>query len=195
MLFFPNGVIVQNLERPTNYFKHPGIFYQGINSFHKYPLLGLTDSKSKALTEEVFSKITDDGFFEPLEFISNADLLCRYLKECDNQNISVRTLFIESNYTDEIWQEELPDMHFIGYEYCEIPFDCQIITDFSMHIPFKKFHKILNKSGMFNTIEDVCQFKKCYDEEFDNGVIGDGEMDTFICKVSEVNPESFKIKD
>lgn len=40
---------------------------------------------------------------------------------------------------------------------------------------------------MFDSIGEAKAFKKKYDDEFDKGNIGDGEMDTFICKISEID--------
>ena len=99
----------------------------------------------------------------------------------------IRALFIESEYAFEHWTEDKPACKFIGYEYCEIPFDSQIITDFSWYTPLHYFLNKLNGYGLFDGIDEAEEFKKKYDEEFEKGNIGDGEMDTFICRISEID--------
>ena len=186
-MFFSNGAIVQQLNMPTDYISSSCVNYLGINAFYQHPLCGESDSEARLLSEEVLFIKTDDELFLPLEFISNSDLLYRYVLACVRLNIPIRVLFIESTYPFEKWKETLPSMRFIGYEYCEIPFDSQIITDLDWYEPFKKFHNILNEYGLFATLEDALRFKSEYDYEFDKGHIGDGEMSTYVCKVYEVD--------
>ena len=113
------------------------------------------------------------------------------LLKCKELNIEVRVLQIESDYSDEICEYDFPNAKLIGYEVCEIPFDSQIITDFDWYGPLHKFYIHLNQYGLFNSIEQALKFKEAYEYEYEKGAIGDGEMDIFICKVSEVDVESF----
>jgi len=185
MNFIQNGVIIQDLNSPTDFMTN--VKYLGANAYHQHPLCNVNDTECKLITKEVFSKKLDDGFYQSLEFISDKNLLLRYIKLCERHDIPIRVLFIESEYQFERWTEEKPACKFIGYEYCEIPFDSQMITDFSWYTPLHCFYDKLNKFGLFDNISDAEEFKNKYDREFEEGNIGDGEMDTFICKISEVD--------
>ena len=183
MGFIQNGVIVQNLKSPTGYMAK----YLGANAYNHFPLCNVEDIECRRITREVFSKELEDGFYQSLEFISNKNLLMRYVELCKKHNIPLRVLFVESEYPFEQWTEEKPICRFIGYEYCEIPFDSQIITDFSWHTPLHCFRDKINEFGIFDNISDAQEFKNKYDKEFEEGNIGDGEMDTYICKLFEVD--------
>ena len=185
MKFIQNGVIIQDLTSPTNFMSN--VKYLGANAYHQHPLCNVNDIACKLITKEVYSKELDDGFYQSLEFISNKNLLQRYINLCKRHDIPIRALFVESQYPFEQWTEEKPDCKFIGYEYCEIPFDSQIITDFSLYTPLHCFYDKLNEFGLFDTIEEAKEFKSKYDKEFDEGNIGDGEMDSFICRISEID--------
>ena len=184
-----NGIIIQDLDSPTNYMASLQINYLGINAFHHYPLIMLGDAESKSLNDEVPFKKLGDGSYQQTEFIKTLDLARRYISCCDSHNIQTRALFIKSNCVVDGWIGTLPDMTSIGYEYCEIPFDSQIITDFDWYLPLRKNQKKLNKYGLFDTLDDVLQFKNDYDKEFRDGNIGDGEMSPFVCHIYEINKE------
>lgn len=180
----PNGVLIQGLNDKTNFIKN--FSYDGINAYFSYPLLHLTDDESKKLTKEHLFKKKSDNSLIILEFITDCDLYTRYIKKCEELQIDVRVLFFESEYSDEIWKENLPEMDLLGYEYCPIPLDEQIITDLDWYIPLSKFWKKLNQYGLFDTYKDALEFKKTYDLAYKNKEIGDGEMSTFIFKVSKL---------
>lgn len=188
-----NGIIVQDLSSPTGYIS--GFKYNGINAFHQYPLMEIQDEECRRLTDAVLFKPTSDGMFESLEFISDSGIFREYMNKCAEMNKKIRALFIESDYEHEVWNAPLPELEFLGYEYCEIPFDCQIITDFDWYEPFKRFYPMLNEYGVFDTLEDVTEFKKAYDVAFEKGDIGDGDMDTYICRVYEVKEKQRKKKN
>ena len=185
MNFIPNGVIIQGLAFPTDYVTK--FNYLGINSYHHNPLTRFNDTECKRISDEVFSKKLDDGYYQVLEFISDRDLFIRYARACKKHDIPIRALFIESEYSFEKWERDRPPCHFIGHEYCEIPFDSQMITDFSWHEPLFSFCDRLNEFGLFHDLADAQSYKRKYDEEFEKGAVGDGEMDTFICKVYEID--------
>lgn len=183
-LWNANGVLVQGTNDKNciiNNFK-----YLGINAFYQYPLMCINDAQCRELTnEQQFKQVTDNQYLN-LEFISDINLYERYIKMCYDKKISIRALFIESGYSEEIWNGPLPQMKFIGYEYTPIPIDEQIITDIDWYPPFSKYWRKLNKYGLFNTYDEVKEFKHEYDSAFSNEKVGDGEMDTYICRVSEI---------
>ena len=184
---YKNGAIVQQLTFPTNYLNLDEKRYLGINAFYDDPLMSLTDDVSQKLSDEISFRKTDENLYQQTFFISNQDLLRRYTAACKEKNIPIRVLFVESDYEHERWSGELPKMMFIGYEYCEIPFDNQIITDFDWYEPLSRFKKMLNRYGLFDTLQGVMDYKGKYDREFDAGNVGDGEFIAFICKIYEVD--------
>ena len=191
MTFNKNGIIVQqtNYDYPwTRFLKN--INYKGIRSLSEYLLFDfIKDKKHESLQNEIWYKKINDDCFLQLNFITDFDLLCRYLKVCQELSITFRLLFLESQISDEIWDIPLPKMKFIGYEYCECPFDHQVISDLDAHETFQRHRDKLNEHGLFSSLEDAQAFKIDYDKEFEAGIIGDGDMETFIFRVSEVSEE------
>ena len=187
---YKNGVIIQDCSAPS--FRLPKFNgkYFGINSYWTDPLAEIQDKKCKELSNRIFHKY-HDGYYTPLEFVSDPDLLYEYLSKCKELNIEVRVLQVESDYSDEICEYEFPKAKLIGYEVCEIPFDSQIITDFDWYVPLHKFYNDLNEYGLFKSIEHALKFKEAYKYEAENGTIGDGEIDIYICKISEVDIVEF----
>ena len=112
------------------------------------------------------------------------------MTHCKDMNIETRVLFIESDYSYEEWSEAIPETDFLGYEYCPIPIDDQIITDLDWYEPFLKFRDKLNENGLFNTYNEALEFKIAYDLAYDSKEIGDGEINAFICRVSELSQEN-----
>ena len=191
MNFYQNGIIIQDLQKPTKYadkFK-----YVGVNAFHQYPLCGINDDECKELTKNLFSVKDKDGFYYEINFITDFDFAQRYINVCWKYNLPIRVLFIESTYFSEIWKGTIPVKTFLGFEYCEIPFDSQVITDLNCFDLFQKSITKLNSNGLFENTDDVLEFQNEYDIALQNNLIGDGDMDTFICKVYEVDQEVFKL--
>lgn len=186
-----NGVVVQDISAPAFSLSNFNGKYLGINSFWTNPLAQINDVYCKKISEEVFHKKDHEGCYTLLEFISDPNLLFNYISKCKELNIEARVLQVESDYEHEKCEYNFPVAKLIGYEFCEIPFDSQIITDFDWYTPFHQFYKLLNEYGLFNSFEDVILFKNAYENEFQSGKIGDGEIDTFICKVSEIDIDAF----
>ena len=185
--FIAYGFLVQGLDDCSNFVKN--FVYNGINAFFQYPLTSINNPECRKLTDEQCSKKITDNQYQSLEFISDLDLLKRYVDCCLKHNINIRILFVESCYLYEEWKEPLLETVFLGYEYCPIPIDEQIISDLDWYKPFSRFWYKLNKNGLFNTYDEVLDFKNTYDLAWRNNEIGDGEMDAFICKVSEIPTE------
>ena len=183
MKLFPNGIIIQETSRPTNYIAK--INYRGANAYHSEPLLGIDNVVCKRLSDEASFIRHADGSCTPKEFISDIDLASRYISQCRDMNIGIRVLFVESEYCEEIWNAPLPKLSFLGYEYSPIPFDCQVITDMDWYTPLHSFFPMLNQNGLFDSHEDILLFKEAYDAAVLKGDIGD-DMETFICKIYEV---------
>lgn len=179
-----NGILIQDVTDFRDVIKN--FKYLGINAFYSYPLSFIENFQCRKLTLKQQSRKITENQYQSLEFISDKQLFEQYMKTCYEHKIDIRVLFIESAYTDEIWEEPLPCRKFLGYEYCPIPIDDQIITDIDWYPPFAEYWTRLNEYGLFNTFDEANAFKNRYDVAFNNDEIGDGEMDAYICRVSEV---------
>ena len=179
-----NGILIQGINDKTNYVKN--FSYEGINAYFQYPLVSVNDVESRKLTNAQQSKKISENLYLSQEFISDTDLYKRYFEKCNELQIKVRVLFIESGYSEEIWEEKLPQMNFLGYEYCPIPIDEQIITDMDWYTPFSCYWDKLNEYGLFDSYDDVLSFVREYNKAMNDGVIGDGEMDAYICRISQI---------
>lgn len=184
MKLYPNGILIQGLNNPTNFIT--AIDYRGASAYYQYPLSCIRQDECKSISNEISYRKEKDELYVVLEFISNMDLASRYAKMCHKYEIPIRTLFIESEYIDEMWHDPIPQGTFLGFEYCTIPFDSQIITDFDWYQPFRKFYSKLNHNGLFHSYADVQEFKQAYDKALKNDEIGDGDMDAYICRISEL---------
>jgi len=179
-----NGALIQDYKAKTNYVK--SFNYLGVNAFHSFPLIGRTENDAQLLTREQMFGGNECNRFIPLEFISNKDLYERYVNKCNELNISFRTVFVESDYSDEVWNGLDMKKKVLGYEYCPMPIDEQIITDLDWYPKFECFRKKLNEYGLFKTYEEAKEFRTAYDLAFQKGLIGDGAFEGYIFCVSEV---------
>lgn len=188
MKFNPNGFVVQQDGWIPKWREYAKDFnYHGISAFSDYPLYDYRlEPECKAMMDEVWWVCKDGNFIER-SIISDSDLLRRYVALCGRYDIPLRLLFLESEIEDFLWSDPLPEMKFIGYEYCECPFDCQVVSDLSWYEPFDKHRAKLNEYGLFKTLEDALAFKADYDQAFQSGAIGDGDMETYLFRVSEVD--------
>ena len=190
MKFVLNGAIVQG-KQETNYLNIPKVKYTGIHAYYHDPLSDVADIDLRRIADQAMIKKYNDGTCEFLNFITEPEVLFAYINACQKANIEIRVLFLKSNYDGEKWNGEIPENTFLGYEYCEIPFDSQIITDFDWHPSFSRFYQKLNNYGLFQIVDDVIEFKRAYNTAFEKGLLGDGEMDAFVCEVCEVDIEKF----
>lgn len=179
---YPNGILVQAMNDKTNYIKN--FPYDGINAYHSFPLIGHTDYESRELTTLQLFSNTEYKVRFVNDFITDLSLFQRYTRKCVQLQIAFRTLFIESDYNDEIWDGPLPYGKLLGYEYCPIPIDEQIITDMDWYRGFSKYWSKLNQYGLFDTYERAASFVEEYMRIYSKNVVGDGPMDAYICRVT-----------
>lgn len=163
--------------------------YNGLSARNSNPLSVLSDRESNKLSREAEWRMTSDQKYMSLEFISEPSILFRYIKACQNYDIPIRILFVESDYCEEEWTGIDIPKRFLGYEYNTIPMDNQIITDFSWHPLLLPFWERVNSWGLFPSMFDVTLFKNAYDLLFDQKVIGDGDVNTYIFCLYEVQPD------
>lgn len=186
-----NGFLVQHLyDRPygmedvINTCGYNGLFARNSN-----PLSMFSDAESQELSAEAEWRVISEHEYVSLEFISDPDVLLRYIKACRKRNIPIRLLLVESDYSEEVWTGPDIPKRFVGYEYNTIPVDNQIITDLYWYLPLSSFLDRLNSWGLFSSMDDVSVFKKAYDQAFERGEIGDGNMETYIFCLFEVQPD------
>lgn len=188
---FQNGFLVQH--RYDLPYSMEEIFnvsgYLGLSARNSDPLFSLPDRESRELSKAATWREISPGMYQMLEFISDPDILLRYLKACREREIPVRLLFAQSDYSQEVWTGPDIPKQCIGFEYSPIPIDNQIIGDLYYYEPLAPFRKRLNSYGLFFTQEEAAQFKNAYDRAFAAGIIGDGDMEPHIFCLYEVNPE------
>ena len=188
---FQNGFLVQGLYEIPRVMEDiiDAWGYLGLSARHSDPLMDLTDRESRELSREATWREVSPGMCQMLEFISDPDILLRYLKACREREIPLRLLFAQSDYSQEVWTG--PDVlkRCIGFEYSPVPIDNQIIGDLYYCEFLAPFLKRLNSHGLFFTREEAAAFKNAYDRAFAAGIIGDGDMETYIFCLYEVNPE------
>ncbi len=185
-MWYKNGILVSEKEKERKHLE--GFDYHGVGTYRLFfPLIRMRDAECRKLSDEQFSIEVEPGWYFINNFISNMSLFKRYIQKCKELDLDVRVLFVESyGYEAEIWQDELPEMEFIGYEFCPIPFDDQVVTDLEFHKPLEVYKKKLNKFGLFDSCEDLIKFIVDYQKEEEKGEIGDGGFDGYICKLYNV---------
>lgn len=161
--------------------------YNGLSARNSNPLSALPDQESQELSKEAEWHVITEQEHVLLEFISDPNVLLRYIKTCQKHNIPIRLLFVESDYSEEVWTG--PDMpkRFLGYEYNSVPIDNQIITDLSWYPQLSPFLERVNSMGLFSSVDDIMLFKTAYDQAVEQGEIGDGDMETYIFCLFEIH--------
>ena len=188
---FQNGFLVQGLYEIPSVMEDiiNACGYLGLSARHSDPLMDLTDRESRELSREATWFEVSPGMYQMLEFISDPDILLRYLKACREREIPIRLLFAESDYDQEVWTGPDVPKRCIGFEYSPVPIDNQIIGDLYCCEFLAPFLKRLNSYGLFFTQEEAAAFKNAYDWAFAAGIIGDGDMEAHIFCLYEVDPE------
>lgn len=190
-VIFRNGFLVQHrYELPYGMEEIcAACGYLGLSARNSDPLLSLLDPESRELSREAGWREVSPGMYQMLEFISDPEILLRYLKACREREIPVRLLFAESDYSQEVWTGPDIPKRCIGFEYSPVPIDNQIITDLYWYEPLLPFSKRLNDRGLFPTEEEAALFKDAYDEACARQGLGDGELEAYIFCLYEVEPE------
>lgn len=191
-----NGIIIQEMGNINTHLTENALYreYNGVHKFRRFTLTGKYDreriAENRKLQNEYMWAETSDHMFAMNAFIHDMDLAKRYLERYAYHNLRPRILFAESIYAEETWKGALPDMTFIGYEVCEIPLDCYNIWDFLHQEYFTEFYKKLNENGLFKTYEDAEEYKYYYLDLLNRDMVGDGEADMYVFKLSIVKPDS-----
>ena len=121
------------------------------------------------------------------EFFTEKGLLKAYIGKCQALQISLRLLFVESDgYTEEIWGNAIPERRFLGYEVMEIPLDPWTLLDLANREQYGRYREELNENGLFKTEETAAAFRETYRRELEAGLVGDGPVELFLCRIYEV---------
>ena len=187
-----NGYLIQNINHkmPFMAYMPQGTRYEGMTAFDIWPLLGVKGRRYEELSDLQMFKCVSQGWYIEKEFVTDMGLFTEYLAACSELGISTRVLLIESDYMDERLSVKNPFRitEVLGYEYCPIPLDCQIITDIYYFRPFRKYKKKLNTHGLFDDYETVRRFKEKYDSLSSKRIVGDDLEEAYIFRVSVVAP-------
>lgn len=194
MEYFCNGIIVYDVNQVNGFIERyiPHAQYNGVHKFRAFPFSSTDkDPECRELHKRQFSKQVGEDAFETMYFITEIGLLKDYLKKMRSLNMSYRLLYLESSYQDELCEFTISNKNFLGFEVCEIPFDPWSILDLFAREQFKKHRDKLNIYGLFSAEEEAAAFANDYCEQMACGVVGDGAVDLYVCRVYEANDESF----
>ena len=188
MKFYPNGILLQPIDSPSTYLHNLKFQYQGLDAYGTMPLCGYSsDVEARCLHEEYYDWLFDAEIGQKTEVFYSLPFLRRYLRKCKELHIQTRLVFVESEFCKPLWEGPVPNLRFMGYEFCSTPFDCQIITDLAFHKPFaEKYVPLLNQYGLFGKLEDCEAFKLDYEQAFAAGEVGDGDATNMIYRLSLV---------
>lgn len=181
-----NGIVVQDSTKLNKVMKNVSDNYRGIHRFYDDPLIDIKNNECRALQDERMFNTNTDNLEICNQFISNIDLAKRYIGMCNLLRLDIRILFITSNYPYEIWNENEPKCDFLGYEVSEIPFGVMTIYDLYTNEKFENFKAKLNENGLFSNAADANEFLTAYKEQLSKGLVGDGDVDLYVCCVYEV---------
>ena len=195
----PNGFLIQDLTVEDLTFRQvlSQANYRGVHSCAQDPLTDdrlCRDPAVRELRNRRFSRPAGEGYWYINEFVSEPGLLREYLAGCQVYDRPYRLLFICSDYTDEVWEAPLPPMTLLGYECCEIPFDCYCICELlGDERYFAEHRQKLNQYGLFSDEAACCAFRDEYNRLLSEDKVGDGEVDLYVCAVYEVAADSMNI--
>ena len=164
------------------------INYHGVHEFERFPLLQFQqDVECRELSDMQFSKQIGENAFQFLNFITSIEFALRLIIKCCEKDILLRALFVESDgYTEEIWENAIPERSFLGYEVMEIPLDPWTLLDLANREQYGRYREELNENGLFKTEETAAAFRETYRRELEAGLVGDGPVDLFLCRIYEV---------
>lgn len=181
-----NGFLIQDIGSVCYVPSH--FRYEGMNAFDNHPLLGLSGERCEHLSDRQMFKKEIRGAVRQLEFISEKSLFNEYLSECLKQGLKTRILSVESEYKEEIYPKAMSSPRFkvIGYEYSPIPLDIQIVSDLDWFNPLFRYHKWLNRYGLFASYKDASRFMRDYNHYLEQGLVGDGLQEAYIFRVATI---------
>ena len=205
----PNGIIIQDTSFNNIFvdsYIDKDVMKNNYKGVHRFCTFTLGDVKEKnAANRSLIDKIrwsdlenfemtkfmVDNQLIPVNEFIHNIELAKEYIQRCNEHHIPSRALFIESDFPCELWKGPIPNKIFLGYEVCEIPFDPWTLLDLFNREQFETFRGRLNENGLFSDENDANEFMTEYNDQLSKGLVGDGAVDLYMCRVYEVLDECF----
>ena len=165
--------------------------YAGINRFF-YPFFSEDEDEdfNRTYWKVHYSEPDADNMKQLYFFINDKNNAKKYIDMCKSRGISMRFLFVQSTYKDEIWNGNVPEGKFLGYEVDELASDPYTLMDlFGLNNAdlYRKYVARLNEYALFETEEDAVAFKQEYERDLAEGLIGDGDVDLYICKLYEIS--------
>lgn len=190
MRWYANGILIQEVNRKNLFVeKYADFFlYHGVHAFNTAPLVWFEkDKDAYELFRRQGCKQLGENAYQFTEFFTEKGLLKAYIGKCQALQISLRLLFVESDgYTEEIWENAIPEKRFLGYEVMEIPLDPWTLLDLANREQYERYREELNENGLFKTEETAAAFRETYRRELEAGLVGDGPVDLFLCRIYEV---------
>ena len=185
---YRNGILIQGKNKLNKIIidKEPENWYCGMHRFYDDPLLHVSDVECIDIQRERMFELADTNPEICNQFISNLSLAKRYISKCIELQLDVRVLFIESQYPYEIWNDEIPELVCLGYEVTEIPLGIMTLYDLFYDPRFEQYKNQLNEHGLFSNEIDAHNFMNTYKPLLELGVVGDGNVDLYVCRVYEV---------
>jgi len=188
--YIKNGILVQNIEEKNIFLqKYASSFlYHGVHEFSELPLAGIKNDREAAeLFDKQIAKQLGEKAYQFTEFFTEKGLLKAYIGKCQALQISLRLLFVESDgYTEEIWENAIPERSFLGYEVMEIPLDPWTLLDLANREQYERYREALNENGHERAGHPGEAETGTYRRELEAGLVGDGPVDLFLCRIYEV---------
>lgn len=187
-----NGILVQDTAILNKITKMEFIpkNYRGIHLFYDDPLISINRTDCKQLQNERMFNTATENIEICNQFISDLCLAKKYIAKCLSLGFSVRILFIESQYPYEIWKDAIPPLTLLGYEVTEIPLGVMTLHDLCSKEVFEEYKKQLNEHGLFSHEKEAYSFMNDYKAQLAKGLVGDGEVEVYVCKVYEASYDS-----
>jgi hypothetical protein len=181
MVFFSNGIIIQDIDREYRNFTDQGSFpdeefknyraYQGLGRYYRsWPLSLENDILSKQLTAEVQKWFVIDYTQETpeadYEIVPERQLGLQYIQHCRSKGIRIRVLFCRTESEKPFWDSPLPNLGLLGYDYCTgIPYYSSIpddlldtaveYMDHPVYKAMKQCVEKLNRYKLFDNEKDI----------------------------------------
>lgn len=167
MKLFHNGYIVQQLRNAPCSAANP--MYKGVERFPSWPLKRLNDKISIELEEEAW-----DRWFsctDSIGTVTDRDFLSRYVLHCRRNQIDTIIIKVETARPDPAEPDELHVIEVLGFD-CMVGSDLSYfnVTEECLKKYFDKTYRKLNKNGLCENAEDVCEFLRDYNGLLEQGV-------------------------
>lgn len=179
-MFYKNGILIQEVSPQMERHHCENFHNSGASAYYAFPLSGRTDKNSLTLTRRIAQGD------KPIELIDNLKLAREYVAYCNQLQIPIRALFIETAHSDIIWKDGDLPMTLLGYEcvYMDMsdPEYCWFLDE---DLAFAQFLHQLNKNGLFETEQMASAYReeiyRVYPDEEEECAY----QDSFVARISK----------